>query len=207
MRRYLASLAVAALLLGGCNGAAAGDSAAGAGAPVQGGKLTWAIETEPITFNPHQYAQAKARLLVWNSFEALLTHDDKGGYLPWLATSWEVSADGLTYTFKLRNGVKFHDGDPFDAAAVKANLDQLLVAGYAPSVAATQLKHFKDAQVVDASTIAVHLKQPDVLILDFFASPQGAQVSPKSLKSPDLKAGGPSVVGTGPFVLDRYTKG
>lgn len=207
MRRYLASLAVAAVLLGGCNGAAAEDPAAGAGAPVQGGKLTWAIETEPITFNPHQYAQAKARLLVWNSFEALLTHDDKGGYLPWLATSWEASADGLTYTFKLRDGVTFHDGEKFDAAAVKANLDQLLVAGYAPTVAATQLKHFKDAQVVDASTIVVHLKQPDVLILDFFASPQGAQVSPKSLKSPDLKAGGPSVAGTGPFVLDRYTKG
>ncbi|MFF5232499.1 ABC transporter substrate-binding protein [Dactylosporangium sp. NPDC000521] len=207
MRRYLASLAVVALLLGGCNGAA-GDPAAGAtGAPVQGGKLTWAIETEPITFNPHQYAQAKARLLVWNSFEALLTHDDKGGYLPWLATKWDVSADGLTYTFKLRDGVTFHDGEKFDAAAVKANLDQLLVAGYAPGVAGTQLKNFKDAQVVDASTIAVHLKQPDVVILDFFASPQGAQVSPKSLKSPDLKAGGPSVVGTGPFILDRYTKG
>lgn len=207
MRRYLASLAAVALLLGGCSGAAAEDAAAGAGAPVQGGKLTWAIETEPITFNPHQYAQAKARLLVWNSFEALLTHDDKGGYLPWLATSWEASADGLTYTFKLREGVTFHDGEKFDAAAVKANLDQLLVAGYAPTVAATQLKHFKDAEVVDPKTLVVHLKRPDVLILDFFASPQGAQVSPKSLKSPDLKAGGPSVVGTGPFVLDRYTKG
>ncbi len=207
MRRYLASLAAAALLLSGCNGAAAEDTAAAGGTPVQGGKLTWAIETEPITFNPHQYAQAKARLLVWNSFEALLTHDDKGGYLPWLATSWEASADGLTYTFKLRDGVTFHDGDPFDAAAVKANLEQLLVAGYAPAIAGTQLKNFKDAQVLDARTLAVHLKQPDVLILDFFASPQGAQVSPKSLKSPDLKAGGPSVVGTGPFILDRYTKG
>ncbi|MEV0565299.1 ABC transporter substrate-binding protein [Dactylosporangium sp. NPDC050588] len=207
MRRFLASLAVAALLLGGCNGAAGDPAAEATGAPVQGGKLTWAIETEPVTFNPHQYAQAKARLLVWNSFEALLTHDDKGGYLPWLATSWEASADGLTYTFKLRDGVTFHDGEKFDAAAVKANLDQLLAPGYAPSVAATQLKYFKDAEVVDGRTLAVHLKQPDVLILDFFASPQGAQVSPRSLKSPDLKAGGPSVVGTGPFILDRYTKG
>lgn len=159
MRRYLASVAVAALLLSGCGGTAAEE--ASAGAPVQGGKLTWAIETEPITFNPHQYAQAKAGLLVWNSFEALLTHDDKGGYLPWLATSWEASADGLTYTFKLRDGVTFHDGDAFDAAAVKANLDQLLVPGYAPGVTSTQLKNFKSAEVVDPKTIAVHLKQPD----------------------------------------------
>ncbi|GGM21885.1 ABC transporter substrate-binding protein [Dactylosporangium sucinum] len=206
MRRYLAVLAAVGLLLSGCNGAAA-EPDADAGAPVQGGSLTWAVETEPITFNPHQYAQAKARLLVWNSFEALLTHDDKGGYLPWLAKSWDVSADGLTYTFKLREGVTFHDGEQFDAAAVKANLDQLLVPGYAPGVASTQLKNYQDAKVVDAGTIEVHLKQPDVLILDFFSSPQGAQVSPKSLKSPNLKAGGPDVVGTGPFILDRYSKG
>ncbi|WP_344616262.1 ABC transporter substrate-binding protein [Dactylosporangium salmoneum] len=206
MRRFLAGLAVAGLLLAGCQGAGA-DPAAGAGAPVQGGKLTWGVETEPITFNPHQYAQAKARLLVWNSFDALLTHDDKGGYLPWLASSYSVSADGLTYTFKLRDDVTFHDGEKFDAAAVKANLDQLQVPGYAPSVLATQLKHFKDAVVADATTIEIHLNQPDVLILDFFASPQGAQIAPKSLKSPNLKAGGPDVVGTGPFILDRYTKG
>ncbi|MET7401879.1 ABC transporter substrate-binding protein [Dactylosporangium sp. NPDC005572] len=206
MRKHLATLALVGLLLSGCAGSAA-EPDADAGAPVQGGSLTWAVETEPITFNPHQYAQAKARLLVWNSFEALLTHDDKGGYLPWLAKSWDVSADGLTYTFKLREGVTFHDGEKFDAAAVKANLDQLLVSGYAPGVASTQLKNYQDAKVVDAGTIEVHLKKPDVLILDFFASPQGAQVSPKSLKSPDLKAGGPDVVGTGPFILDRYTKG
>jgi peptide/nickel transport system substrate-binding protein len=206
MRRFLTALAVAGLLLAGCGDAGA-DTGAEAGAPVQGGSLTWAMETEPITFNPHQYAQAKARLLVWNSFEALLTHDDKGGYLPWLARSYETSADGLTYTFKLRDDVTFADGDKFTAAAVKANLDQLQVPGYAPAVLSTQLKNFQDAKVVDDTTIAIHLKKPDVLILDFFASPQGAQISPKSLKSPDLKAGGPSVVGTGPFILDRYTKG
>ncbi|MER7003956.1 ABC transporter substrate-binding protein [Dactylosporangium sp. NPDC000555] len=206
MRRFLAGLAAAGLLLAGCQSAAA-DPDAGAGAPVQGGKLTWGIETEPVTFNPHQYSQAKARLLVWNSFEGLLTHDDKGGFVPWLAKSYSVSADGLTYTFKLRDDVTFHDGEKFDAAVVKANLDQLQVPGYAPSVLASQLRNYKDATVVDATTIDVHLKQPDVLILDFFAAPQGAQVSPKSLKSPDLKAGGPDVVGTGPFILDRYSKG
>ncbi|GAA3286767.1 ABC transporter substrate-binding protein [Dactylosporangium vinaceum] len=205
--RYLAGLAAVALLTAGCGGGAAEDPGAAAGAPVTGGKLTWAVETEPVTFNPHQYAQAKARLLVWNSFEALLTHDEKGGYVPWLAKSYEASSDGKAYTFKLRDDVKFHDGDRFDAAAVKANLDQLLVPGYAPGVTSTQLKYYAGAKVVDSSTIEVDLKQPDVGILDFFASPQGAQISPKSLKSPNLKAGGPDVVGTGPFILDRYSKG
>ncbi|WP_433223265.1 ABC transporter substrate-binding protein [Dactylosporangium sp. CS-047395] len=207
MRRYLLSLAAVTLLAAGCGGTAAGDPGAAAGAPVAGGRLTWAVETEPVTFNPHQYAQAKARLLVWNSFEALLTHDDKGGYLPWLAKSYEASADGRQYTFKLRDDVTFTDGDKFDAAVVKANLDQLFVPGYAPGVTSTQLKNYAAAKVVDPYTIEVDLKQPDVQILDFFASPQGAQISPKSLKSPDLKAGGPDVAGTGPFILDRYSKG
>ncbi|GIJ45152.1 peptide ABC transporter [Virgisporangium aliadipatigenens] len=204
-RRLLATLAAATLLATGCS--ATEGSGTDAGAPIQGGSLTWAVETEPITFNPHQYAQAKARLLVWNSFEALLTHDDKGGYLPWLATAWTASPDGLAYTFTLRGGVTFHDGERFTAAAVKANLDQLLVPGYAPTVAATQLKNYAGADVVNDTTLVVRLKQPDAPILDFFSSPQGAQVSPKSFGSPDLKAGGPSVVGTGPFILDRYTKG
>ena len=181
---------------------------AGAGQPVHGGSLTWAVETEPITFNPHLYAQAKARLLVWNSFEALLTHDDKGGYVPWLATGYDVSADGRTYTFALRTDVSFTDGTKFDAAAVKANVDQLLTPNYAPAVAAVQLRNLDRVEVVDPATVAFHLDRPDVLLLDFVSSPQGAQVSPKSLAAArNLKAGGPELAGTGPFVLDRYTPG
>ena len=200
-------LVVAALsLLAACSSGS--STAADAGAPVRGGSLTWAVETEPITFNPHQYAQAKARLLVWNTFEALLTHDDKGGYVPWLATAYQVAPDGRTYTFKLRSGVTFSDGTPFDAAAVKANIDQVLAPGYAPGVAAVQLKNLSDVQAPDATTVVFHLKRPDVLLLDFLASPQGAQVSPKSLRAAkNLKAGGPELAGTGPFILDRYTPG
>jgi peptide/nickel transport system substrate-binding protein len=200
--------AVTALtLLAACSTGPSG-AAADAGQPVSGGSLTWAIETEPITFNPHQYAQAKARLLVWNSFEALLTHDDHGGYVPWLATGYQVSPDGRTYTVKLRTDVTFSDGATFDAAAVKANIDQLLTPNYAPQVAAVQLKNLAATEVTAPDTIVFRLKRPDVLLLDFLSSPQGAQISPASLRSAaNLKAGGPDLAGTGPFVLDRYTPG
>ncbi|MBB2948614.1 peptide/nickel transport system substrate-binding protein [Actinoplanes lutulentus] len=208
MRRTRLAAAVATLaLLGACSTGSANDTA-DAGQPVSGGSLTWAVETEPITFNPHLYAQAKARLLVWNTFESLLTHDSQGGYVPWLATGYEVSPDGRTYTFKLRTDVTFSDGTKFDAAAVKANVDQLLVPNYAPAVAAVQLRNLDAVEVVDDATVAFKLKAPDVLILDFASSPQGAQVSPKSLKeAKNLKAGGPELAGTGPFVLDRYIQG
>ncbi|GIG88438.1 ABC transporter substrate-binding protein [Plantactinospora endophytica] len=199
-----------ALLLGsaGCSSGASGEPVDAAGPPRSGGTLTWAIETEPITLNPHQYAQAKARLLVWNSFEALLTHDRDGNLVPWLATGYQVAPDGLSYTVALRTDVTFHDGEKFDAAAVKANVDQLRQPGYAPAVAAVQLRNLKDVEVVDPATVRFVLTRPDVLILDFLASPQGAQVSPRSLRTAaNLKAGGTDVVGTGPFVLDGYAPG
>ncbi|WP_433795434.1 ABC transporter substrate-binding protein [Actinoplanes sp. CA-252034] len=205
-RPAVAAVTLALALTTACSSGA--QEAAEAGQPVSGGSLTWAVETEPITFNPHQYAQAKARLLVWNTFEALLTHDSQGGYVPWLSTGHEVSADGRTYTFKLRTDVTFSDGTKFDAAAVKANVDQFSVEGYNPSVRAVQLRNLDSVEVVDPATVAFRLKQPDVLLLDFLSSPQGAQVSPKSLKEAEnLKAGGPDLAGTGPFVLDHYTAG
>ncbi|WP_045745431.1 ABC transporter substrate-binding protein [Actinoplanes rectilineatus] len=208
MRRTLTAIAVTTILAltTACSGSSAVPAAAGE--PVAGGELTWAVETEPITFNPHLYAQAKARLLVWNTFEALLTHDDKGGYLPWLAERYDVSADGRTYTFHLRTDVSFSDGTAFDAAAVKANVDKLREPNYAPGVAAVQLRNLDRVEAVDTATVVFHLKQPDVLILDFVSSPQGAQVSPKSLTTAaNLKAGGPDLAGTGPFVLTSYVAG
>ena len=104
--------------------------------------LTWAIETQPITLNPQQWAQNKVRLLVFNQFDALLSRGRDGSFQPWLAKSWKVSADGLSYTFELRDDVSFHDGTTFDAAAVKANLEQFLVPGYNAAVAAIQLAAF-----------------------------------------------------------------
>ncbi|WP_433528144.1 ABC transporter substrate-binding protein [Micromonospora sp. CA-263727] len=195
------------LLVTACASTAA-PSAEAAGQPRSGGTVTWAIETEPITLNPHQYAQAKARLLVWNSFEALLAYDERGDLVPWLATGWQAAPDGLAYTLTLRDGVTFTDGVPFDAAAVKANFDKLREAGYAPGVAAVQLRNLKAVEVVDPRTVRLVLSAPDVLILDFLASPQGAQVSPRSLvEAKNLKAGGTDVAGTGPFLLDRYVPG
>ncbi|RVX39712.1 peptide/nickel transport system substrate-binding protein [Nonomuraea polychroma] len=185
---------------------------AACGAPtaqtVQSTSLTWAIETQPITLNPQLWAQNKVRLLVFNQFDALLSKAEDGTFRPWLAKAWQVSDDGLTYTLDLRDDVTFHDGTKFDAAAVKANLDQFLVPGYNPAVAAIQLKAFDRAEVVSPYRLKIMLKEPDGLFLDFLASPYAGQVSPKSLKSAkDLKFGGPDLVGTGPFILDRYVQG
>ncbi|GAA4233904.1 peptide/nickel transport system substrate-binding protein [Streptosporangium album] len=197
-----------ALALTACGAQTQAPAAAVGGSGGDGGSLTWAVETQPITFNPQQWGQNKARLLVHNQFDSLIARGRNGEFLPWLATSWEVSKDGLTYTFKLRDDVTFHDGEKFDAASVKANLDQFLVPGYNAAVAAIQLRNFGRAEATGTHTLKVTLKAPDGLFLDFLSSPYAGQVSPKSLKNAkDLKAGGVDVVGTGPFILDRFTPG
>jgi len=204
-RRLIPLLVALALAASACGSSGGGGSAA----PSSGGdRLTWAIETEPLTFNPHQWSQNKARLLVFNQFDALVARNADGEFVPWLAKSWEVSADGRVYTFELRDDVTFHDGERFDANAVKANFDKLVEPGYNPAVASIQLAKFKSAEVTGPYTIEFTLKEPDALFLDFLASPYAGQVSPRSLKeAKDLKAGGPDVVGTGPFILDRYVQG
>ncbi|MER6006109.1 ABC transporter substrate-binding protein [Nonomuraea angiospora] len=170
--------------------------------------LTWAIETQPLTLNPQQWGQNKVRLLVFNQFDALLSRQKDGTFQPWLAKSWKVSDDGLTYTLELRDDVTFHDGTKFDAAAVKANLEQFLVPGYNPGIASIQLKSFAKAEVKSPTIVEITLKEPDALFLDFLASPLAGQVSPKSLKAAkDLKSGGPDLVGTGPFILESYVRG
>jgi peptide/nickel transport system substrate-binding protein len=199
------ALALAGVLTLAACGSEAPAATAGEGG---GGSLVWAVETQPITFNPHQWGQNKARLLVHNQFDNLIARGKNGEFLPWLAKAWEVSKDGLTYTFQLREDVTFHDGEKFDAAAVKANLDQLVSEGYNPAVKAIQLRNFGSAEVTGPYVLKVTLKAPDGIFLDFLASPLAGQVSPKSLKNAkDLKAGGVDVVGTGPFILDRFTPG
>ena len=188
--RTLPATALAALLavVAGCSTAT--PTAEAAGQPRSGGTLTWAVETEPITLNPHQYAQAKARLLVWNSFEALLTYDDRAA-TALAGDRLEVTPDGLSYTLTLRDRVTFPTAHPFDAAAVKANLDKLREPGYAPAVAAAQLTNFK---AVEASTRAPYGSSLSARTCSSSTSspPRRARRCPRrrSPERQDLKAGG-----------------
>ncbi len=205
-RRVLAlaaSLLSGALLLSACS---SGESTAPAdGNPVSGGNLTWGIETEPSTLNPHLNGQDKVKLVLRNTFESLLSRKDDGGYVPWLADSYDVSADGTAYTFKLRQGVTFTDGTAFNAAAVIKNFERLKDPAYSSGTAAGPISNLDTAAAVDQYTVQLRLKSPYSPFLDYIAGVE--IISPAAFESSDLKAGGPAVAGTGPFVLDRYAKG
>ena len=90
-----------ALLAVGFSLAAAAPAMAQA-QPVSGGSLTWGVETEPATLNPHFNGQDKVVLLLRNAYESLLARTPDGGFLPWLATGYTLSADGKTLSFTLR---------------------------------------------------------------------------------------------------------
>jgi peptide/nickel transport system substrate-binding protein len=206
----VALVALVALALAGCGAGAGGSdqSGAAAGKPVSGGSVTWGVESLPLTLNPQVNGQNKAKLLMRNQFDSLVGRDKGGRFVPWLATSWTISPDGLTYTLKLREGVKFHDGTPFDAAAVKANFDKMKDPKYTETVATVNLAQLKQTDVVDDHTVRFVLREPRASFLDFLSHPNSGLISPKSLRgAKNLTAGGVDVVGTGPFVLERYVEG
>ncbi|AXE92693.1 ABC transporter substrate-binding protein [Paraburkholderia terricola] len=175
-------------------------------APVAGGTLNWGVETEPRTLNPQLNGQDKVELLLRNAYENLLARNADGSFVPWLATAYKVSADGKTYTFTLREGVKFSDGATFDAAAVARNFLNAREPAYSGgSSLATLISHVAAVTTPDSRTVEITLKEPYSPFLTFAA--RLPLLSPASFDRPNLKAGGIGIAGTGPFILHKYDKG
>jgi peptide/nickel transport system substrate-binding protein len=132
-------------------------------------------------------------------FDRLLRIGDDGKYKPELALSWDTSADGKTITFKLRQGVRFHDGTPFNGQAVKANLDNLIPPK------ATILSGITSVDVVDDYTVRLNLSSYNNLILHHFAAnPATYLYSPEALAKNGADWANTHPVGTGPFMLKAY---
>ena len=171
------------------------------------------MEAEPPGLDPGQALGLHTLRVTHQIFETLVnTPDDSTEIVPGLAESWQVSADGLAWTFKLRGGVRFHDGTPLDAAAVKFSFDRVIdpthphaksgkwsfVVGYLSSV--------KSVEVVDPATVRLHLKYPTASLLPLLALPNCAIVSPTAFaKAPDDFGGHP--VGSGRYRLDTWERG
>ena len=119
--RSAISFGLAALIALGLTAAAA----PAADAPT-GGTLVIGLDQEPPTLDPHASPSAVTYQIIASVTESLLYKGRDGKLVPWLAESWTSSPDGRSVTFKLRKDVKFHDGTPFNAEAVKANFDRIV---------------------------------------------------------------------------------
>lgn len=137
--------------------------------------------------------------------ERLITFDANMKLVPQLATEWEGSDNAKTFTFKLREGVTFHDGTPFNAAAVKANFDRL--ADQSQNLAKNSLFKVVDTvETPDDYTVILNLKEPFGAMINTVAHPSVVIHSPKALEElgKDVEK---TPVGTGPFVFKEWVPG
>ncbi|WP_244471467.1 glutathione ABC transporter substrate-binding protein GsiB [Methylobacterium sp. ARG-1] len=173
--------------------AAAAAPAAAAGDPIL------AISGQPETLDPYNTNTTLTTAVTKSFYEGLFGFDKDLKVRNVLAESYESSPDGLVYTFKLREGVKFHDGTTFDAAAVKTNLDRVLdpenhLARY------NQFNRIKTIEVLSPASLRITLKEPFGPFINSLAHASAAIISPTALKKygKDIAF---HPVGTGPFTF------
>lgn len=181
-----------ALPLNGCRQAKKVTQSTNTSSGVQkGGILTFGLETEPDHLDPYKAATADARSVLFNIFEGLVKPDKNGNLIPAVAEKLpEVSNDGLTYTFKIRSGIKFHSGKAVTAEDVKYSLDT------AETDKISGLTNIKSVDAVDSSTVKLTLNSKDNDFLSYLT----VAIIPKGYTNQDTHP-----IGTGPYKFESYS--
>src|ERR1700682_6297718 len=165
-------------------------------------RLVIGMSLEPPLLDPTKNAAAAIREVTTPSiFESLGRIDRTGAIGPGLAESWNVSEDGKEYIFKLRQGVKFHDGEPLDAAVVKFTLDRLF-APDSTNPAKSLYTDIDKVEVVDPMTVKVTLKSPNSFLLYSLSLGDAGIMHPKTAATNDKNP-----IGTGPFMFKERKEG
>lgn len=202
LARLLAVVSTLLLLATACGGS--GDGGAGPagtvnqaapeeeGAATPGGTLRVAVGAEPDGLLPITARWSlEGNLIASSIYDTLMTFDEERNLVPRLAESMTPNADGTVWTIKLRPNVLFHDGTPFDAAAVKLNID----ARRAVPITGTALKPISDVVVIDPLTVEVRMSTP-WFGYDYTVAAQGGYMAaPAAIEAKDTTV----AIGTGPF--------
>lgn len=184
-------------------GAPIGDEG---GEPVDGGELIVSISELPDTLDPHRTGAAVTSRVLRQATDPLIRKNFDGEFVPGLATEWEISEDGLTWTFKLREDVTFHDGTPFNAEAAKANFDRILDPETNAVSARTQVGSMSSTEVIDEYTFSFSTDEPFAPLLNNLSS---ALLSPISVTAANEMGSdfGLTPVGTGPWMVEEWRTG
>ena len=158
-----------------------------AGVAFAQGHLRIGLGDDPDVLDPTLSRTYTARIVFASICDKLFDIDDKLAVVPQLALSHETSADGKTVIIKLRPGVKFHDGEPFDAAAAKYSLDRHLTMK--SSFRRPEISSIETVEVVDPGTIKLNLKAPFSPLLAQLTDRAGMMVSPKAAEAAGDKFG------------------
>lgn len=178
--------------------------------PTSGGELTFVVSAEPPSFDGHKEttfamihptAPHYSLLLKFNQDKYPAIEGDA-------AEKWDVSQDGLTYTLKLRDGIKFHDGSPLTSADVKATYEKIISpqGGSGSARRASYAAAIDKVEAPDPQTVAFKLKQPAAAVLANLASPWNYLYKASSLAQ-DPRWFEKNILGTGPFKFGEYVSG
>jgi peptide/nickel transport system substrate-binding protein len=170
-------------------------------------RLSMAINPEPATLILGLNLQAPTQTIGGKIYEGLIVFDKALDPQPSLAESWEISADGKTYTFNLQENVKWHDGAPFSSADVAFSLGTMLPQTH--PIARTTLAVIDTIETPDDDTVVITLKNPFNAFLTALAM-NTAPMMPKHIYEGTDYAANPAnetPIGTGPFKLKEWKKG
>src|SRR5881628_3555986 len=177
--------------------------------PRRGGVLLAAIAADAPSLDPHQEQTFATMQLVAPLYSTLIQIDPYSypKIIGDAATEWKIAPDGLTYTFKIRPGIRFHDGSPLTAADVKATYDKIIFppAGVR-SIRKNTYSAMSSVEAPDPSTVVFKLKFPSASLLGNLASPWNV-IYPKKYLDRDPNYFKNNVVGSGPFKFKSYTRG
>ena len=162
-----------------------------------------ALQADATHLDPHVSGNGVSNTITNSMYETLVWFDENLELKPLLAKSWTVSDDGLDYTFVLNEGIKFHDGEPFNAESIVANYER---AKSDSSLRLASQTAMWDSVTVDSEyQVTIHLKEPNNTFLNKLA--QVRIVSPKAIKELGKDGLANQSAGTGPFILSERVDG
>src|SRR5204863_8136561 len=126
------------------------------------GEVKIGLSAEPNTFDPHLTVGRNTQIFIVNVYDGLTARDAQGNLVPALAESWK-RLDPTTWQFKLRQGVKFHNGDDFDSDSVKFTLDRAINPDLKATIS-SELGTIASTEAVDKDTVNIKTKTPDFLM-------------------------------------------
>lgn len=175
--------------------------------PIFGGTYVEAMADDVQFLDPTRTSTRASIYVMRTLYDSLVVYDDDMTIQPSLAESWTVSEDGLQYTFKLRQDVKFHCGEPFTSEAVKYTIDKIMDPEEHSPIAYLY-QEIERVETPDDYTVVINLKVPNALLLENLAHYNfGLIVCPKCSEQYGDDFGVTEVCGTGPFKFESWTPG
>jgi len=180
-------------------------AAAPAVATKSAGEIKIGLSAEPNSFDPHLTVGRNSQIFVANVFDGLTARDEKANVIPALATEWKPLDGGGGWQFKLRQGVKFHNGDEFNAESVKFTVERA-TNPETKSTISSEMATIAGVDIVDPYTVNIRTKQADIMLPNRLGELYGGMLSPKHTAATDPASLATKPNGTGPYRLTEWAK-